>query len=441
MSVESSLNFIAPGATIAAPAQRPAAPTPVKLDDQPRRLPSHIPALDGIRGLAVLLVLLCHATQRPFFGMSSPLDQILSALPDRLVLAVARVGWTGVDLFFVLSGFLITGILFDAKGKQYFFRNFYARRTVRIFPLYYATLILFLVIWPMLPAGFSRGFGQTTTSTVWYWLYTSNFSQAVAEQAGHPMEHPLQVAWSLSIEEQFYLCWPLIVFLFDRKTVVRICLGMFFGAMAFRIAMLSMGLQFYGMSFTFGRVDGLAVGAAIALIARGPLGINCLVKPAKWLAPISAIGLATLIVGMKKLGYHLGMGQSPGYVICGTALFSLLYGSVLVLTVAAAEGALLNRLFTNPVLKTYGKYSYAVYLLHMPIIILVAEYVFNPIQLRIGGSLVAGLFVFDLITWSLALLAAIVSWNVLEKHFLKLKDYFPMEKKAALAAHDRAANP
>ena len=98
------------------------------------RLPeqhSRIPVLDGVRGLAVLLVLFCHAT-------------MLTDLPGsagKLYLALARISWCGVDLFFALSGFLITGILFDAKGKQNFFRNFYARRTVRIFPLYYACLL------------------------------------------------------------------------------------------------------------------------------------------------------------------------------------------------------------------------------------------------------------------------------------------------------------
>src|SRR3954465_1413637 len=93
-------------------------------DDTPplaRSLPSHIPALDGIRGIAVLLVLFCHATQRPFPGETASL--ILSGGIDKMIISLARFCWTGVDLFFVLSGFLITGILFDAKGKDHFFRN------------------------------------------------------------------------------------------------------------------------------------------------------------------------------------------------------------------------------------------------------------------------------------------------------------------------------
>src|SRR5688500_3911248 len=99
---------------------------------------SRISALDGVRGLAVLLVLICHATM---------LNDVPGAA-GKLYLALARISWAGVDLFFVLSGFLITGILFDAKGKPNFFRNFYARRTVRIFPLYYVFLLVALVLIP-----------------------------------------------------------------------------------------------------------------------------------------------------------------------------------------------------------------------------------------------------------------------------------------------------
>src|SRR5450432_1435638 len=129
-------------------------PTPSTLN--PLAVKSHIPSLDGIRGLAVILVVFCHATQRPLIHWSGGIDFG--------ILSFARVCWTGVDLFFVLSGFLITGILYDAKGQDHFFRNFYLRRTVRIFPLYYACLLMFLVFLPMLPTAFSAQFGHTPVS-------------------------------------------------------------------------------------------------------------------------------------------------------------------------------------------------------------------------------------------------------------------------------------
>ncbi len=392
----------------------------------------HLPALDGVRGLAVLLVLFCHATQRPFVDPNLAFSGAL----DRGILSLARISWTGVDMFFVLSGFLITGILYDAKGKDHFFRNFYARRTVRIFPLYYVCLALYLILMPLLmPASIfytSTGeprFGAIQTSQVWYWTYLSNYSQGIMELFGRKTTHILEVSWSLAIEEQFYLCWPLVVFLFARKTLLKICAGMFFGSMLLRIALLATGNEALALGFTPCRLDGLAVGAMIALIVRGPGGIASLIRPAKIVGPTSLVLILAMVVLMQKLGYRRGIGQSPGYIACGTALFALLYGSLLVFAAAAARGTRTNWFFAHPILRTYGKYSYAVYLLHLPIVILVGDFLFTPDKLRLGRTMLPGLLIFYAITFTLSLLAALVSWNLLEKHALKLKDYFPMEAK------------
>lgn len=402
----------------------------VQKDRLPLHTPGHIRTLDGIRGLAVIMVLFCHATLRPFVDPGIEMTNSL----DRAILAVARLSWTGVDLFFVLSGFLITGILYDSKGRSHFFRNFYARRTVRIFPLYYAFLVLFLIVWPRLPAHLSEGFGTIQSGTIWYWLYLSNYSQAITEQLGHVTNHVVQVTWSLSIEEQFYLCWPLVVFLFNREQLLKVCVAMFFGSMAIRTGLLAFDKFDWAMNFTICRVDGLAVGAAVALIARGPKGIQSLVRPAWIIGPISAVIVLALIAVMYKMGYRRGVGQSPGYVICGTALFALAFGSLLVIAAASASGTFVNRIFTNPVLLVYGKYSYAVYLLHAPIMAICAfQGYFHPADWKVHGTMLPGLLLFYAITWSLSLLAALVSWNVLEKHCLKLKDYFPMESAKTAA--------
>lgn len=393
-------------------------------------LPSHIPALDGVRGIAVLLVLFCHATQRPF-GEGS--DAAFVGALDKGILSLARISWTGVDLFFVLSGFLITGILFDAKGKDHYFRNFYARRTVRIFPLYYVCLLLFLVIFPLMPAWFNftasgeQRWGHLYSAQPWYWFYLSNYSQFWTEQHNLTSDHIIHVSWSLAIEEQFYICWPLVCFLCTRRTLLKVCAGMFFGSMLLRTVLWWRGYDWLAMGYTPCRVDGLAVGAAIALVARGRSGIASLIKPAKIVGPIAALAIAVMIGAVYALGYRRGMSRSPGYIVIGTALFALMYGSMLVLAAAALKGTLTARFFSHPLLRTYGKYSYAVYLLHMPIIIVLAEKVFHPGSLKIGRTMLPGLLLFYLLSWSLALGAAWVSWNILEKHFLKLKDLFPME--------------
>jgi peptidoglycan/LPS O-acetylase OafA/YrhL len=338
-------------------------------------------------------------------------------------------------MFFVLSGFLITGILFDAKGKDHFFRNFYARRTVRIFPLYYISLLIFLVIFPAMPNWFNTlpdgtpRWGHIYSSQPWYWCYLSNYAQSWTEQYGKTTDHILHVSWSLGIEEQFYIFWPLVCFLCTRKTLLKITVGMFFGSMLLRGVLLSQGWWNLAMGFTPCRVDGLATGAFIALVARGPGGLRSLLKPAKIIGPCSAVAIVVMIVVMQRMGYRRGIGQSPGYVIFGTALFSLLYGSLLILAASAAEGALMNRFFAHPLLRVYGKYSYAVYLLHLPLLIIVAGKIFHPSWLHVGNSILPGLLVFYLITFSASLGVAWLSWNVMEKHFLKLKDYFPMESR------------
>ena len=169
----------------------------------------HIPALDGIRGLAILLVLLCHF---PLYGDMQPTIFI-----DKLFYAMTRAGWCGVDLFFVLSGFLITGILYDAKGSRFFFRNFYMRRCLRIFPLYYGVLAVFFVIVPfVLPLG--RNYELFLKDQAWYWSYLTNIKIAIE---GWPKFYALAHFWSLAVEEQFYFVWPFVVFLWDEERSLK----------------------------------------------------------------------------------------------------------------------------------------------------------------------------------------------------------------------------
>jgi hypothetical protein len=128
-------------------------------------VPSHIPALDGLRGVAVLLVVQYHIT---IYGGFQP-----ASLLERVVYVTSRAGWSGVDLFFVLSGFLITRILYASKGSEYFFRHFYIRRALRIFPLYYATLAVFFLAGPLVfPA--DESFQRLQSVQAWYWAYLVN---------------------------------------------------------------------------------------------------------------------------------------------------------------------------------------------------------------------------------------------------------------------------
>ena len=188
----------------------------------------YVPALDGVRGVAILLVILFHHT---LMRQQTPLDRVYAS--------IARLGWSGVDLFFVLSGFLITGILCDAKGSPRSYRNFYVRRTLRIFPLYYAFVFFTLTIapwlWPDTPLAEMARAEMRDTSEAWSWLYLSNILFALKEGFGHPN---LAVTWSLAIEEQFYLVWPLLVAGLGRHTLMWTCGGLMAVALAVRTGLV-----------------------------------------------------------------------------------------------------------------------------------------------------------------------------------------------------------
>src|SRR5688572_7114217 len=152
----------------------------------------HIPALDGLRGIAVLIVLGFHI------------------FPNHV-----KFGWAGVDLFFVLSGFLITGILLESKGTPNYYRNYLAKRTLRIFPLYYFFLIVFFIVFPLV--GYSDSiynYDYLSSTQSWYWLYIQNWR--IFFDPHYPGEDIISHFWSLAIEEQFYIFWPLVIYLIPR---------------------------------------------------------------------------------------------------------------------------------------------------------------------------------------------------------------------------------
>jgi peptidoglycan/LPS O-acetylase OafA/YrhL len=370
------------------------------------RLPGHLPILDGLRGLAILLVLLRH------FIPQGPSTSFIGAA----VKAISSIGGTGVDLFFVLSGFLITGILLDARGTPHFFRNFYARRTLRIFPLYYGVLFVCFVIVPLIhpfgPAEQKVAHGQG-----WLWFYGANIREGMKD-AEYPfsggwisMDH----FWSLAIEEHFYLVWPLLVFLLSRRAMISVCLA--FIAIAFGLRFGLYAADYNSMAFfhwTPCRMDELAAGGLLALLARGPDEMTRRLRAAS--ALVLPLALTVLVITWKTEARECIFGTTLLAAACAALL-------VLAVTTPPRRGPLRLALDNHP-MRWMGKYSYAIYILHP---LLVGAILGHDGYQRLGRILhsgVLGVFAHIALAFAISLSAAWLSWHLYEKHFLKLKRFF-----------------
>ena len=363
----------------------------------------HWPALDGLRGTAILAVLICH----------------YSALLPRSARwpGVLQNGWAGVDLFFVLSGFLITGILFDAKGSRHYFRNFYARRVLRIFPLYYGFLAVLLLV--LMFCGVAEWSSQLRTAQPWLWTYTANFWIAAQKQWSRWAEIVMPL-WSLSVEEQFYLVWPLVVFCFSRRALMRICLGIMMGVLVLRLILAAHGTDWFALyTWTPTRADSLAAGALLALLMQPPDAVQRLRKIAGYAGAIAALLMLLLSPGFDPT-------RHPWLRVFLYSVLAILFAALLFWSID--RGSLRGwavRFYELRVLRIIGRYSYGIYILHLPLMYLsVAALTRWRVYDPAGNSwsMALGMVVLNVMLTSAA---AVVSFHGYEKHFLKLKRWFP----------------
>ncbi|MBZ0151695.1 MAG: acyltransferase [Planctomycetes bacterium] len=362
--------------------------------------PARLDALDGVRGLAILSVFVMHA------ALYVPLLPIGDIPLAEGYMRLALLGWCGVDVFFVLSGFLITGILVRTKGSPHYFRNFYARRSLRIFPLYYVVILLLLFVLASKPLAE----GEALAHLAYYqnlWYAFSGHGAADVSRS---------VTWSLAIEEQFYLLWPALVLLVSRRGLVIACVAVALGAIVARLLSLDAGLV-QTHFVTWCRLDALAMGSLLALL---PL-------PPRWLGLLLALaGAAGLVLLMSTTGASLPEALPMQQYGLPAAL--ALATGVLVLARHPGPFAALCRL--RP-LRSLGRYSYCVYLIHVLAIQFVVE--------RVGVHRTSAEFAAVLRQWptlllivaftSLSLVLAWglgwLSWHLFEKRVLVLKDRFP----------------
>jgi peptidoglycan/LPS O-acetylase OafA/YrhL len=375
----------------------------------------HIPALDGVRGVAVLLVLLFHGNILRYVEPGgSPVDAVF--------LEVAQLGWMGVDLFFVLSGFLITGILYETRHRPRHLRNFYLRRTVRIFPLYYATLVLLLMVLPNLPAGWVppekvERLLRVEGEQGWFWLYLSNVATAIE---GAWVFGVLDIAWSLSIEEQFYVFWPFFVLRLNRRQLMRLCGAAMVVALVVRLVLTLKGTSPVSIYvLTPARMDLLLAGGWVALAARGPGGVRGLLPPAVRAFAGSSAALCAL--AFWRGGFD---NMDPVIQTAGFSLLAVQLSALLVFAVGLPADSRLVRWLSWAPLRLFGKYSYAMYLFHLPLIALVRDAVYGREQfLTLAGARLPGQLLFYAMSTAWIFGAAALSWHCFEKHWLKLKRF------------------
>jgi len=358
-----------------------------------------LPALDAVRGLAILAVTLYR------FGGGA--GGAASAIGHSWVM---ELGSRGVDLFFVLSGFLITGILFDAKGKEHYFRDFYARRALRIFPLYYATLFVTLVLLPAVGGSVGAAFQSAANQQGWLWLYGANVLQAAR---GEWCLGPLNHFWSLAIEEHFYLVWPLVIYVLPRRAAMWICGGVIAFSVATRALWLACGGNDVAAEvLTPLRMDGLALGSWLALVARAPGGLG-------WLRRYSV--LALVVFGTTALVAAVIERRLFGLPY---ALWAGAGGALIVLVVAARPEGLLGWIGSSRLLQFFGKYSYGIYVFQLPLIAVAATIVTAPGLAGLVASVVIGQMLYCAIMLAITTIAAVVSWHIFEKQWLGLKRHF-----------------
>ncbi|MGD0796596.1 MAG: acyltransferase [Acidobacteriaceae bacterium] len=365
--------------------------------------PTHFPALDGLRAVAFLMVFTFHYLQIPW-------------------------GWAGVDIFFVLSGFLITGILFDARDQPHRIRDFYLRRTLRIFPLYYGVILLLVLLWPIFHWEWN-----------WHWLawplYLGNFLRGYRPfLVRSPLEmladfQPLSRTfpsiqpylghfWSLCVEEQFYLVWPWVLFwLRDRRKLLALCLACVALCPLARVVgshmlpkfMLDQEVLYRWTPF---RVDALLLGGALALVRRGPSPWRLLLLARIGFATLTAAVLLWLALNPSARQGTLTYVYPAWKMTWGLSFIDLFAACVVVM--ALEFGSITFRLLNLRPLRWLGRISYGAYVFHDLFNLEILDFV----QHRTGHYRLPS----TALALAITLLLAWASFRWFEAPFIRLKD-------------------
>jgi peptidoglycan/LPS O-acetylase OafA/YrhL len=379
---------------------------------------THTPALDGVRGLAILLVLFFHL----FWSNSRTGSRLFDLLNQ-----VRSSSYIGVNLFFVLSGFLITGVLLDTLHVPHFFKTFYARRALRIFPLYYGVLVVLLLL--------TRPLHLLWNGWQYYLLtYTSN----LPFWRPHPLYLPhfnINHFWSLQVEEQFYLIWPFLVFRLKRpQSLIRISLLGCGLALLIRIVLVALRPQYHALhlpywapySTTFSCADNLLYGCVLCALLRTAARERVL-----QLAPrVFALAAATLLIAAivyRGLAWETNLFvPTIGFTVIGISCAALI-------AMALRPASTTQRIFQNSTLRFFGKYSYGLYVFHYSLDAALT----GPIRRFVDAhqhSKAVGVLVGACVVLAASIIVALLSYHFFESPFLKLKRFFAYNRNTGTAA-------
>lgn len=373
----------------------------------PTKAKDSIPALDGLRAIAVLLVITFH------FTMFLPKQDWFGSSLERLT----SLGWSGVEIFFALSGFLITRNLLAARGAENYWVSFYARRGLRIFPLY-AALLAFMYLLLVFAPTFPSASLANTLRVQWLWLW-ANASNVVMIR-GYSLGC-LRPCWSLAVEEQFYLVWPLVIYLTSGQRLARFCFVVWLATLAGRLALRAWGVfppSIYVCTPV--RLDGFVAGALLAVWER-----DGRTEWPGWLSrPVVAISAAWLVFGLCWSGASQDSWPMQTF---GHTAFAVL-SAAWIWREKRRNGT--RSWLTAPMLRTIGRYSYCLYLVHYPIF-----FVWN--RLRALDHLLAHFpsavseVIYLLVPILIAFGVAALSDRFFEGPILALKRYFSIRRHEA----------
>lgn len=365
--------------------------------------------LDVVRGIAVLMVVVFH-TSRIYPGPGI-VNYAWAAMTNSL--------WSGVDLFFVLSGFLITGILIDSRGHTQYFKNFYVRRSLRIFPLFYGVLIGLFVVLPLLaPQIRSIEYWQTLNDRqLWLWTYLHNFLQARGPHQLPGLGH----FWTLAVEEQFYWLWPLVVFFVAPRRLLWLSLAICISAPILRTAMLMNGVTAWAIrELTFTRIDSLVWGALAAIIIRDSGLAKVIAKQLQWILVACAAFFIGVLTINGELPYEGSIMVTLGYSVLACTYACIVY------RIAADQRSVPVQ--ETPVVRFFawlGTVSYGLYVFHVPISLGVLAALKKYTQL---SGIPHGIVAF-VVTFVISCVAAQISWKLWESPWLRLKKYFSYSRR------------